>query len=365
MNPRAAWTAWAGIALAACSAPHAATLDAAPTTTASAIAIANLDHLIAQRGDEGDIDELLFARSRFLGDYDALDRASTLAELRPETARDLLQRARARAAVHRFAAALDDLAALERTGGSGDAIAGARASIFVATGRAHEVVAQLEGAAHRQPGYASSSALAGAYAAVGRYADADRLYVAALDALDTTSPFPYAWIYFARGVMWAEHGSDPVRGEALYRRALAYVPEFVTAAVHLSELEVTRGELRAPIARLAPIAAASREPEALALLGALHIRTGDRARGEHEIASARERYESLLARHPLAFADHAAEFYLGPGADAERAWALARQNLAGRRTDRAFALAIEAAWASKHYAEACDLTAQARAAPPE
>jgi hypothetical protein len=34
-------------------------------------------------------------------------------------------------------------------------------------------------------------------------------------------------------------------------------------------------------------------------------------RGWREIFRARQRYESLLARHPLAFADHAAEFYRG------------------------------------------------------
>jgi hypothetical protein len=57
----------------------------------------------------------------------------------------------------------------------------------------------------------------------------------------------------------------------------------------------------------------------------------------------------------LAFADHAAEFYLGPGADPDRAWALARQNLANRETDRAVALAIKAAETSGHYDEACEL----------
>jgi hypothetical protein len=62
-----------------------------------------------------------------------------------------------------------------------------------------------------------------------------------------------------------------------------------------------------------------------------------------------------LSRDPLAFADHAAEFYLGPGADPERAWVLAQQNLANRQTPRAAALAIKAAEASGRYADACAL----------
>jgi hypothetical protein len=54
----------------------------------------------------------------------------------------------------------------------------------------------------------------------------------------------------------------------------------------------------------------------------------------------------------LAFADHAGEFYVGPGADPERAWVLAQQNLVNRPTDRAAALAIKAAQASGHYRQA-------------
>ena len=39
--------------------------------------------------------------------------------------------------------------------------------------------------------------------------------------------------------------------------------------------------------------------------------------------------------HPLAFADHAAEFYAGSGNDCRRALELARANLANRPTRRA------------------------------
>jgi hypothetical protein len=141
----------------------------------------------------------------------------------------------------------------------------------------------------------------------------------------------------------------------MYAQALVHLPEFATANVHLAELEVGLGDLASAMARLDRVVAASDEPEALALLGEVHARTGDPVRGRVEIARARERYDSLLARHPLAFADHAAEFYLGPGADAERAWSLARQNLGGRQTERAFALAIEAARASGRHREASSL----------
>ncbi len=69
-------------------------------------------------------------------------------------------------------------------------------------------------------------------------------------------------------------------------------------------------------------------------------------------------------RHPLAFADHAAERYLGPGADPGRAWVLAPQNLAARQTTRAFALAIAAACATgrDRDAAAIDVTTTSAAA---
>ena len=54
------------------------------------------------------------------------------------------------------------------------------------------------------------------------------------------------------------------------------------------------------------------------------------------LAAARAGFETLLAKHPLAFADHAAEFYRGTGGDSRRAFELARLNLANRPTVRAF-----------------------------
>lgn len=285
----------------------------APPTTSGAIAVENLDHQIAQRGNDTGVEELLLVRSRFLGDYDALERAAELAESHA----DPLERARVRAALHRFAEALPD------------ADAPLRASILTATGRAADIVPQLEAEAARHPGYASHGALANAYAAAGRLDDADRMYAAALADLDTTLPFPYAWIAFARGLMWNEQGGDRARGKAFYVEALDYLPQFAAANIHLAEIELAEGDRASATARLERVLASTDEPEALALLG--------------QTERARQRFEALLARQPLAFADHAAEFYLGAGANPARAWELAQLNLANRPTPRAFALAMRAA----------------------
>jgi tetratricopeptide (TPR) repeat protein len=352
------WKAFLAVMLAStiCTAKDGSIVpDSTINTTSSAIAFANLDQQIHQAGNEIGVEELLLVRSRFLGDYDALDRASALGEERYETGRELLLRARTRSAVHRFADALADVERAERTGAKPDEIAALRASILVAVGRQTEVVPHLEANLLRRPGFASRSVLAVAYAAAGRLEEADRLYAEALSGLDTTLPFPYAWIYFARGLMWSEQGGDQARAELLYAQALRYVPEFVTANIHLAEIEALRGDTESAIRRLEEVVQSSHEPEALALLGVLHLWTGDLQRGSQEIAEARTSYELLLSRDPLAFADHGAEFYLGPGRDPERAWVLAQQNLANRQTPRAALLAIKAAEASGRYSDACTL----------
>ena len=60
------------------------------------------------------------------------------------------------------------------------------------------------------------------------------------------------------------------------------------------------------------------------------------------LMAARTGFEALLSRHLLAFADHAAEFYLGSGGDVRRALELARVNFANRPTARAFELFADA-----------------------
>lgn len=327
------------------------------TTTSGSIAIANLDHLIAQQRDGVGVEELLLERSRFLGDFDALDRAASMAEVQFKN--EPLRRARVRSALHRFTEALDDLSEAERSGASPTEINELRASILVAIGRADEVLPELELDVARRPALRSRISLANAYAAVGRFADADHLYASALAELDSTSPFPYAWIYFARGLMWSEQAGDPARAEGLYAYALAYLPEFAAANIHLAEIEVAQGAFTSAMARLKQVVASTEEPEALALLGALYLRTGDATQGRMLIIRARQRYDFLLARHPLAFADHAAQFFLRSGNDTERAWRLARQNLANRQTFASFALAIRAARATGRQIEMCQLIAKA------
>ncbi len=330
-------------------------------TTAGAIAIANLDHLIARQGSDAAVVDLLLERARFLGDHDALQRATVLAEAHSTTAADLLRRAQARAAAHRFTSALADLAAAERMGADTGTVANARAAIQIATGHAREAVESLHARTTSHPGYASYAMLAAAYAELGRYEEADELYARAEAELDTTSPFPHAWLSFARGLMWSEQAGDAERGEIFYVQALHYLPQFATANIHMAEIEYARGDHAAAAARLRRVLAITPEPEALGLLGDILVGTGEHEQGHRAIDAARAGYEALLRDQPLAYADHAVEFYLGPGQDYTCAWQLARQNLDNRPTPRAYELAIDAARASGNADTACELLARDRA----
>lgn len=315
-------------------------------TTAGSIAVGNLEQLLGQASEPVTRVDLLLAKSRFLGDYDALSEAEQLAEVLPLEAGSLLLRARTRAAAHRFGDALLDLVAAEQLGANVANVASQRASILVATGRVTDVIAQLESDAQAHPGYATHSALAAAYAELGRYADAEVRYHAAIKALHTSSPFPHAWIHFALGVMWAEQAGDLQRAEIEYDLALQRLPQFAAANIHKAELEVRRGDLLLAQTRLSQVIDMAHEPEALALLGLIRRQRGERDQADRDIRWAGQRFQVLLAREPLAFLDHAAEFYLTVAENPRRAHELAQRNLENRATPRAFALAIRAAAAS-------------------
>jgi len=193
MTARAAMAALAVLAGLACSAPNRAATDDATRgvalgatgdaladelpTTDGAIALDNLAQQLAQRPDP----ELLLLRAQLRSEPAALDRAIALVEQAPSAP---LALARVRAAAHRFADAQIALDAAAQACPACRAIPAQRAALAIATGRAAEVLAALEADAHARPSFASHSALASAYTELGRFADADAQYAAALAALD-------------------------------------------------------------------------------------------------------------------------------------------------------------------------------------
>jgi tetratricopeptide (TPR) repeat protein len=168
------------------------------------------------------------------------------------------------------------------------------------------------------------------------FVEADAVYRHGFASYADVSPFPLAWVCCQLGMLWGElvPVPEPDRAARWYRRALAYLPSYVKARVHLAEIYASQDEMGAAETLLRP-ALASRDPEVRWRLADVLFGQQRFEEAQTELDAARLRFDQLLARHPLAFADHGAEFYAGSGNDCRRAIDLARANVANRPTRRA------------------------------
>jgi tetratricopeptide (TPR) repeat protein len=204
-------------------------------------------------------------------------------------------------------------------------------------------------------------ALGALLADLGEFSEADQIYRRALREYRDVSPFPVAWVCFQLGMLWGEQVSDPepARAEHWYRKAMGCLPCYVKARVHLAEICSGDGRTSDAEAILTP-AIVSGDPEVHWRLADVLTAQGRHAEAQAALEAGRCGFEALLAKHPLAFADHGAEFYAGSGADPARAFALAMQNLANRPTLRAFEQAHTTARAAGETLAASELLARAR-----
>src|SRR5262249_55488308 len=115
-------------------------------------------------------------------------------------------------------------------------------------------------------------------------------------------------------------------------------PAYVPAQGHLAEIDATESTAAVAIGRLRELALASDDPDYATKLARILGESQEPAEAQFWRTRAATRYEELIARHPEAYADHAAEFWLMVGGDSQRALRLSLQNLALRPTPRAKAL---------------------------
>ena len=348
-------------------------------TTHPDIALRNLDfqvnraRLLAQRQPRdaeavrGLLDQLL-TRAQFLGSYSDYDEALTvterLLERLPDDPLAKLERARVLERLHRFDEAETLLTEVEpgldpsrrQHAALADDVARARIRIALARGTPEAVLADVERRAASNPGFGSLTQLAFTLHALGRVDEAETTYLEALKFWDQISPFAVSWIEFQRGELHVDR--DPARAAAHYKRALDYMPAYVTARVHLAEALVEIGEIGEAITLLEAIAGQSEDPEVDSRLAEFLMAAGRHEEAEPIRERAERGYADLLARHPLAFLDHIAEFWLGSGDDPQQAWIMAERNLANAASDPALALAIEAAAAAGR-PELCELLQRA------
>jgi hypothetical protein len=277
--------------------------------------------------------------AQFPGDLAALDRLQSLAAQfagAEASFRSALVEAAVACDLHRFEAAREHLALAAQLGGPNDDIQRQSLAIDQACGTALDRVlaARREMAASGR--LEDLVPLGALLADLEQFGEADDIYRRAYRSYDAASPFPLAWTCFQLGMLWGEltFEPDPMLAEGWYRQAIAYLPSYAKARVHLAETLLEQDRPGEAEVVLSP-ALSSADPEVRWRLADVLAAQGRQSEAETQLRAARMGFEDLLGKHTLAFADHAAEFYAGSGADPWRALGLARLNAANRPTRHA------------------------------
>jgi len=162
------------------------------------------------------------------------------------------------------------------------------------------------------------------------------------------------WMDFERARALDRQG-DKTSASHYYQEAVSILPVYAHAVIHLT------GSV--PPARALELLAAldpgCDDPDALAAKADALRRAGrtDEAKLANDVA--RARFEELLRKHPLAFADHGAAYFMGMGKDLPRALTLAKQAAKNAPAEESLDMWLTAALALKLPIEACDAVKQA------
>lgn len=301
--------------------------------------------------DRLELIELIVLRGQMLGhisDYEWAERNAE--QLAKETHTDgsaFIARARTRSLFHRFADALADLETAQQLSADSMIVDTERASIFQAIGSYEPAFAFYEELAKCRADFRAFGALATLHAERGEISDAERFFDKSQDCYRGVSPFPLALLYFQRGLMWLEEG-ELQHARTWFETAVRLLPAYSAAQGHLAEVEAALGELDTAIGRLLPLTASSDDPDYAASLARVLRDAGRVGEAREWRNRAAARYDDLLMRHPEAFADHAAEFWLEAGDDAHQALRWAKLNLEVRQTRRSNALFARATLATRN-----------------
>ncbi|MGY5060802.1 tetratricopeptide repeat protein [Streptomyces sp. 900105755] len=289
----------------------------------------------------GELVELTALRGHVRGRIDEAERAASLAEAfveqAPRDPRPLVARARLSGLFHRFAAALDDLDGAAALGLDRRTVDEERAAVWQAVGQYDEALALLRQGLLRRQDFRTLGAMARCRAESGEADEAETWFLAARSAYRGVSPFPLAVLEFQCGQMRLAQGGL-VSARTWLESAASRLPSYVPAEGHLAETDAAEGRTAVAIERLRRLAMASDDPDYATRLAHLLGRYEASVEARFWRAHAGARYEELTARHPEAYAEHAAEFWLTVGGDPQRALRLARHNLVLRATPRAHAL---------------------------
>jgi hypothetical protein len=303
--------------------------------------------------------------AQYVGDLSALERLDTLVHQLDRVAADETRTALCHAQVasmgHRFAEARSYLAQAEAHGAPQADVNRLILSIDQACGTSLESVLEARRKIAAESGRLEDLVpLGGLLADLREFEEADSVYWQALSGYQDVSPFAVAWVCFQLGALWGELVPEPQpeRAARWYQKAIEYLPCYVKARVHLSEIYLESGNVADAEALLVP-AVSSGDPEVNWRLADVLTAMERPEEAEAQMEAARSGFETLLDKYLLAFADHGAEFYSGSGNDSRRAFELAMVNLANRPTLRAFEQAYEAAVAAGESGRAAKIVSAA------
>src|SRR5262245_19317909 len=278
---------------------------------------------------------------QFVGDVSALDRIELLAarldQSGPASASAALVRAQVASTAHRFSDARHYLVQAETGGAPTADVDRLRLNIDQACGSSLDSVLDARRrVAAETNGLEDFVALGSLLADLRDFDAADRAYKQGLRAYRDVSPFPVARVCFQLGMLWGELASQPNLPLAAhwYRHAIAVLPMYTRACVHLAEICSSVGNFSEAEALLRRVVAVADPVVACRLAAELGAQCRSEESDVH-MKAARSGFEALLVRHLLAFAGHGAEFYAGSGSDYGRALHLARFNADNRPTLRA------------------------------
>lgn len=278
--------------------------------------------------------------AQFLGDMSAFDRLEHLVDYltyaNVDPARTALINAQVVSMTHRFADAKKFLGQARVVEVLPEAANRLSLSIDQACGTQLDRVLKARRKAAASGRLEDLVPLGALLADLGEYTEADEIYQRAIKEYQDVSPFALAWVCFQLGVLWGElvPEAQPSRAALWYEKAVEYLPAYVKARVHLSEIYLDEGRVDDAEALLLP-AIPSGDPEVSWRLADVMLARDRFADAQSQLQFARSGFETLLKKHLLAFADHGAEFYSGSGDDAGRAFELAKINVANRPTLRA------------------------------
>lgn len=330
-----------------------------PTTTSWSIAGENLGADIAERTkkysphveERSRLFDLLITRAQFVADIADYERADELSEANvksyPKDAEAHIARASVHNALHRFQAAEKELDAAAKLNGDPVRIASTRASVLLATGRYDEADKIIPPVTEKtRPIALVTRAVLAAH--MQRADESERLFDLARTRLVDVSPFPVAWMDFQRARALEMRGLEK-EARHYYAEAVDVIPVYAHAAVHLAPTDPPTDA----ITRLEALRKTSTDPDVIAALAEAHKRAGHTEETKTVTTEAQARYDALVAKHPEAYRDHAARFYLGLGNDPKKALDFAEKNAALRPTEEALDLWMAAATAANDKAKIC------------